>query len=253
MTQNPIFKVLFTFQKFGVKNLLIGGQACIIYGAAEFSRDTDFIIFCDTENIAKFKKALFVLKARNIYVPPLKKEFLDKGHACHFRCYAEPVKNLRIDIIGKLRGCDNFEKLWERKYTIKISHNKAIELIGIEDLVQSKKTQRDKDWLMLKKLVENDMILTRKPTTEKIKWWLYECRNSKILIELVNKNKDLAKECSEKRPLLKIALKKDIKKLEKLLYKEELSEREKDKKYWEPLRKELAILRYKHKILTHNS
>ncbi|NCO36416.1 MAG: hypothetical protein GW893_21470, partial [Armatimonadetes bacterium] len=135
MTPTPIPKVLFTFQKFGVKSLLIGGQACIIYGAAEFSKDSDFVVFCDTENLAKLKKVLRLLKAKNIYVPPLKKEFLEIGHACHFRCYAEPVKNLRVDIIGKLRGCDDFENLWERRVTIKPSQNKIIEIIGLEDLV----------------------------------------------------------------------------------------------------------------------
>ncbi len=51
MTRNPILKVLFTFQRFGVKSLLIGGQACIVYGAAEFSKDSDFIIFCDEKNL----------------------------------------------------------------------------------------------------------------------------------------------------------------------------------------------------------
>lgn len=247
MTPTPIPKVLFTFQKFGVKSLLIGGQACIIYGAAEFSKDSDFVVFCDTENLAKLKKVLRLLKAKNIYVPPLKKEFLEIGHACHFRCYAEPVKNLRVDIIGKLRGCDDFENLWERRVTIKPSQNKIIEIIGLEDLVQSKKTQRDKDWLMLNRLVENDMVSTPKPSLKKIKWWLCECRNSNRLINLVNENKDLAKECTAKRPLLKMALKKDIKQLEKLLHKEELSEREKDKEYWRPLRRELEILRHKRR------
>lgn len=245
MSQNPILKVLFTFKKFGVKNLLIGGQACIIYGAAEFSRDSDFVIFCDTENLNKLKKALSSLRARNIYVPPLKKEFLDKGHACHFRCYAESVKKLRIDILAKLRGCENFEKLWQRRFTVKLPNKKKLEVIGLEDLVQSKKTQRDKDWLMLNRLIDNDISLTPRPSAEKIKWWLCECRNIDTLIKLVNKNRNLAKECSLKRPLLKAALKKNIKKLQKLLSYEELSEREKDRKYWQPLRKELEILRHR--------
>ena len=38
---NPIHKVLSTFQSCGVRALLMGGQACVFYGAAEFSRDTD--------------------------------------------------------------------------------------------------------------------------------------------------------------------------------------------------------------------
>lgn len=244
MTQNPILKVLFTFKRFGVRNLLIGGQACIIYGAAEFSRDSDFIIFCSSENLTKLKKALKALKAKNIYVPPLEKKFLNKGHACHFRCYDKSVKNLRIDVLTKLRGCDDFEKLWKRRFTVKLPGEKKIEVIGLKDLVQSKKTQRDKDWLMLNRLVENDISLTRNPTTEKIKWWLCECRDPNILIGLIKKNKKLPKNYIVKRPLLKAALKDDIKELRRLLIREELSEKKKDTKYWQPLRKELETLRH---------
>ncbi|MCE9553588.1 MAG: hypothetical protein K8T91_09490 [Planctomycetes bacterium] len=41
MTPNPILKVLSTLSSHGVRHLLMGGQACVLYGAAEFSRDTD--------------------------------------------------------------------------------------------------------------------------------------------------------------------------------------------------------------------
>ena len=246
MTQNPILKVLSIFQKSGVKSLLIGGQASIIYGAAEFSRDTDFIILCDPENLNKVKKALTLLKAKSIYVPPLKKSFLDKGHACHFRCYEKSVKNLRIDILAKLKGCDSFEKLWERRYVVKISPKKSINVIGLEDLVKSKKTQRDKDWLMLNRLIENDIISIKNPSDKKIEWWMLECRNPDILIKLAKKHRNSAEKCKIKRPLLKAAIKGNIKKLQKELKNEEFIEREKDKKYWELLKKELEILRYKH-------
>ena len=118
MTPNPILKVLSTLKKFRVKSLLIGGQACIIYGAAEFSRDSDFIILCTQKNLKCLQKALEVLKAKLIYVPPLEVDYLKRGHACHFRCTAKDVKGLRIDVISKLRGCETFEKLWKRKNTV---------------------------------------------------------------------------------------------------------------------------------------
>ncbi len=44
MILNPIRKVLSTFQNCEVRALLMGGQACVFYGAAEFSRDTDFAL-----------------------------------------------------------------------------------------------------------------------------------------------------------------------------------------------------------------
>ena len=118
MTPNPILKVLSTFKKHRVKSLLIGGQACIIYGAAEFSRDSDFAILCDNDNLKRLKEALNSLKAELIYVPPLEASYLERGHACHFRCKSKDVQGLRIDMISKLRGCDSFDKLWGRKKTV---------------------------------------------------------------------------------------------------------------------------------------
>ena len=53
MIRNQIHKVLSTFQSYGVRALLMGGQACVFYGAAEFSRDTDFAIAIDSDNWAR--------------------------------------------------------------------------------------------------------------------------------------------------------------------------------------------------------
>lgn len=44
----------------------MGGQACVFYGAAEFSRDTDLAILASSENLAKLDKALTDLDARVI-------------------------------------------------------------------------------------------------------------------------------------------------------------------------------------------
>ncbi|OGW92941.1 MAG: hypothetical protein A3K16_06775, partial [Omnitrophica bacterium RIFCSPLOWO2_01_FULL_45_24] len=109
MTPNPILKVLSILNKYEVQYLLIGGQACIIYGAAEFSRDSDFVIFSSPDNLARMRKALKAMKAGSIYVPPLDEKYLERGHACHFRCGAIDVKGLRIDVIAKMRGCDEFD------------------------------------------------------------------------------------------------------------------------------------------------
>ena len=39
MIRNPILRVLSSIQKHRVRALLMGGQACVFYGAAEFSRE----------------------------------------------------------------------------------------------------------------------------------------------------------------------------------------------------------------------
>jgi len=225
---------------------LIGGQACIIYGAAEFSRDSDFVVLSTRENLEHLNKALKALKAKLIYVPPLEMDYLELGHACHFRCGAKDIKGLRVDIIARLRGCEKFDKLWRRKKRVLLKNGSTINIIGLRDLVQSKKTQRDKDWLMLKRLVENDILLNEQnPSDSHIKWWFRECRSADLLVKLSKKYPKIAKDCTRDRPLLASSIAPDIKKLNLQLHEEELEERRKDIEYWAPLRKELEILRHK--------
>lgn len=40
----PIGSILAALRSHGVEYLLTGGQACVLYGAAEFSRDVDITV-----------------------------------------------------------------------------------------------------------------------------------------------------------------------------------------------------------------
>ena len=51
-----IRKVLSTMADHQVRALLMGGQACVFYGAAEFSRDTDFLILADPTNLDRLER-----------------------------------------------------------------------------------------------------------------------------------------------------------------------------------------------------
>lgn len=66
MIPNPILKVLLTLTASRVKYLLMGGQACVFYGAAEFSRDTDIAVLSDTDNLTRLSEALDALQAQCI-------------------------------------------------------------------------------------------------------------------------------------------------------------------------------------------
>ena len=70
MIPNPIRKVLSSMRTHRVRALLMGGQACVFYGAAEFSRDTDFAILAVAANLARLRRALDALQAEVIAVPP---------------------------------------------------------------------------------------------------------------------------------------------------------------------------------------
>ncbi|MFH1760813.1 MAG: hypothetical protein ABIA63_06900 [bacterium] len=60
MIRNPILKVLSVFSKYDVKALLMGGQACILYGAAEFSRDIDLAVLVSPKNLHQLKTDLII-------------------------------------------------------------------------------------------------------------------------------------------------------------------------------------------------
>ena len=50
----------------------MGGQACVLYGAAEFSRDTDLVILADADNVTRLRRALAELQAEVIAIPPFR-------------------------------------------------------------------------------------------------------------------------------------------------------------------------------------
>ena len=77
----------------------MGGQACVFYGAAEFSRDTDLAILANSENLSRLKNALEDLQATVIAVPPFEAKYLRKGHAVHFRCHHPEASGMRIDVM----------------------------------------------------------------------------------------------------------------------------------------------------------
>ena len=56
-------------RKSGAKTLLMGGQACVFYGAAEFSRDLDILILADADSLARLRAALDELGAEPIAQP----------------------------------------------------------------------------------------------------------------------------------------------------------------------------------------
>lgn len=115
MTPSPTRKVLSTFRRRKVRALLMGGQACIVYGGAEFTRDIDFAVAADPGNLDQIHKALADLKAEQVDFPSLTQAALRRGHSCHFRCRARGVEGYRIDLMGRMRGAAPFGRLWRRR------------------------------------------------------------------------------------------------------------------------------------------
>src|SRR5712664_2384396 len=182
----------------------MGGQACVLFGEAEFSRDTDLAILASPANLVRLGRALADLQAEVIAVPPFETRYLLKGHAIHFRCRHPESAGMRVDVMTKMRGVDPFPKLWRRRTTTMLEDGTKCDLLSLPDLVRAKRTQRDKDWPMLRRLLEANYFGHReRPTPQQLRFWMLELRTPELLIELAAKPQ--LRRLKEIRPLLNFA------------------------------------------------
>lgn len=220
----------------------MGGQACVFYGAAQVSKDVDFLVLAGEENFARLLAAMDELQAPRIAVPPFGEAVLGRGHAVHFRCQAPGVEGLRVDVMTRLRDLPGFAQLWERRTTFVDAGGMEFHLLCIPDLVQAKKTQRQKDWPVIEALAaihyrENG----DSPRMDWVEFWLAELRTPELIHDVVTRYPEAATTARASRPLL--ALVDDFDALRAALAAEVLAEQAKDRAYWEPLRRELEEFR----------
>jgi hypothetical protein len=243
---NPILKVLSTLTTRHVRFLLMGGQACVLYGAAQFSRDTDIVIAIDPANLAALTQALDDLQAKQIAVPPFAVDYLERGMAVHFRCQHPDAKSIRLDVMHMMRGVAPFEELWSRRTTLEYESGLQVDLLALPDLVQAKKTQRDKDWPMVRLLVEAHFQLhNASPNHDQVRFWLREARTPSILQAVANQYPALRAESVPQRPLLADIGSATVEAIDQSLQDEERLERDADRRYWAPLFKELEEIRHR--------
>lgn len=204
----------------------MGGQACVLYGAAEFSRDLDLVILLGEANLSRLQAAMAELEATTIAVPELDADLLAKGHAVHFRCQRADVAGLWIDVMSRMRGVDPFDLLWERRTTVDVD-GELVDLLSLPDLVRAKKTQRDKDWPMIRRLVERSVYSTEgTPTAEAVRFWLRELQSPELLIDVARRYPEEAAACL--RAAVRAAEAGDVDAVEQALEQEQRAERAAD-------------------------
>jgi hypothetical protein len=240
----PIRQVLLTIQANGVQALLMGGQACVFYGAAQVSKDVDFLLLAEPGNFDRLRAALAALQARRIAVPRFDPAALDRGHAVHFRCGAPGVEELRVDVMTRLRDLPDFPTLWERRTVLRDDDGAEFHLLCIPDLVQAKKTQRNKDWPVIELLVAiHHRENAAAPRADWVRFWLREARTPELLCDLAARFPAETRALQSIRPLLAHAVTGDFDALRAAMDAETRAEQAKDRAYWEPLRRELEEFR----------
>jgi len=119
-----------------VEYLLIGGWAVSIYGNPRLTKDIDFLISSNNENIDKLKKALDEFGA-----PPIDIDEFKKDKDSFIRMGISPIQ---IDIIKEATGII-MEECYKRKKILNID-NININIISINDLIVNKRSSgRDQD------------------------------------------------------------------------------------------------------------
>lgn len=221
-----------------------------------FSRDTDLTVLADAENLRRLTTALDDLVASVIAVPPFEARYLERGHAVYFACAA--AGGMRVDVMARMRNVPPFAECWERRSTYALPEAGEVEVLGLEDLVRCKKTRRDKDWSMVRRLVEANYAEATAAdaaldvTPERVAFWLREMRSPALLREVAARSAaapepyaGLLRDAAAERPAVALAARgaadADI---ADALVDEERREREADDAYWRPLIRELEALRH---------
>jgi hypothetical protein len=128
--------------------------------------------------------------------------------------------------------------------TLEDADGTVYQLLGIEDLVKAKKTQRDKDWPMIRRLVDAHYDeFCRESTDDRVRFWLRESRTPKILIAVAAEYPRLLEEVQSTRPLLTGILTVAGPALQEDLDREQAAEKRIDEAYWRPLKQELETMR----------
>jgi len=111
-----------------VRYLLIGGWAVGLYGNPRATKDIDFLVSKDSENLEKLQKAFLAFGAPDIDI----EHFKEAGNV--IRMGSSPIQ---IDIINKADGID-IDDCYSRR-TIINDGETQISVISREDLIKNKK------------------------------------------------------------------------------------------------------------------
>jgi len=134
LSRSPILRALSSIRKSGTKTLLMGGQACVFYGAAEFSRDLDRLILADPQNLIVFARRSRISMPTRL-PSRLSNLVIWRGDTLSAFGVIDPGSRSCAWMEWlRSRGVAEFAELWELEV-----FGEPVDLLGIEDLVRAKK------------------------------------------------------------------------------------------------------------------
>ena len=241
----PLKRVLETLEKNKVRYILLGGQAVVAYGAAQFTRDADFWIQPTQANVRRLRNAMRELGASSRFLPPLELKWLAKGHGVHFS-FTVQGRRYHLDFLGKPPRVLGFMQARHDATTVPW-HGLEIKVLDIPRLVQTKKTDRDKDYLAIQTLVDGVLAETmrkKRPSTRVVTWLMHESRSPSQLKFMVAKWKSARRVAGlSTRKAANLAFRNaPASAIEMALRQEEEGLKQENRAYWKPFLVELRAL-----------
>ena len=142
LVEDPLLKVCSLLNRHGARYLVVGGHALILHGLVRTTEDVDILIEESDENYQRVIAAL--------------SEMLD-GAAAELKP-ADLVENMVVKVADEVE-VDISRRAWQVSYTDAISHAASVVIdgvevpyLGLEDLIKSKETYREKDRMDLAQL-----------------------------------------------------------------------------------------------------
>lgn len=242
----PLERVLRAFEDAGVKHLIIGGQAAIAYGASQFTQDVDLWIDPTARNLTRLRRALSALRAQLRFLPPLELRYLKRGHGIHFTL---PHGNelFYMDLLGRPPRVGSFADAW-RDATLVNWRGLCLRIMDVRRLVDTKKTNREQDYLAIQRLAELVYRQSRRdPKQQKasLKWLLAELRTPRFL-KAVSRRWPGAGAALRDMPrpaALLAAANANLTQIQAALDEEKLKFQKANLDYWKPLLKELRQIK----------
>lgn len=175
-----------SFEREKVAYLLIGGQAAVIYGAADFTQDVDIWVRPDAENFARLLRALAACRARvHKLTPPLTLHWGHRGHGFHFLI---PTRESRVplDVLARPPRVGSFGAARKRA-RIENTDWGRLPIVAEEDLVLLKRTNRPQDYAVISRLAMLRIARDAKPPRPVIAWAAANAFRADDLADLVSR------------------------------------------------------------------
>jgi hypothetical protein len=242
----PFERVLRAFEEAGVKHLIMGGQAVVAYGASQFTQDADLWVEPTARNLVRLRTALASLHARRRFLPPLELRHLKRGHGIHF-ALPHGDETYHIDLLGKPPRVSSFKDAW-RDATRVNWRGLPIRIMDVRRLVDTKKTDREHDYLSIQRLAELVYRGARrdpKQRTAASEWLLAELRTPRFLREVARRwpGANAALRNISRPAALLAAANASPKEIQAALDEEKAKYQKANLDYWRPLLKELRQIR----------